>query len=134
MLVDTVDNPFCAINDEGVRLRKQVADGVELEWEGCVPMEVIPFFRLGTRKINTALYGNMFSEPINFNEFRAYISGKRKNKAPGMSGIRIDHICGLHEQGQKDINLPLGGELLPQRNHMLFSQIVFSAHRVCTTV
>ena len=105
--VGTVDNPFCAINDEGIRLRKQVADGLKLEWEGCVPMEVIPFFRLGTRKINTILYGNMFSEPINFNEFRTYISVKRKNKAPGMSGVRIDHICGLHEQGQKDINLLL---------------------------
>ena len=51
--------------------------------------------------------GTCSRKPIHFNEFRTYISGKRKNKAPGMSGVRMDHICGLHEQGQKDINLLL---------------------------
>ena len=92
-----------ALTPEGIRLRKQIADKSSMEWKEYVPEQLHEFFELGDRKINTEKYDDMFSTPINYEHFDRYFSGKRKNKAPGKSNIRIDHICGLHERGKKDI-------------------------------
>lgn len=98
-----VANPFCALTKNGERLRKQVADQSSNEWELSVPTELHEFYKLGNRKNETECYDGIFDSPVDFDEFDCYISEKKKNKPPAKSGIRIDHMCGLHEKGREDI-------------------------------
>jgi hypothetical protein len=41
------------------------------------------------------MYGNTFTAAITLQELDKYIARVRKNTAPGVSGIRVDHIASL---------------------------------------
>ena len=44
------------------------------------------------------MYGNIFTAAITLQELDRYLARVRKNTAPGISGIRVDHIAGLPEE------------------------------------
>ena len=46
-------------------------------------------------------YDGIFDTEIPFEQFDAYCRSKAKNKAPGKSGVRIDHICSAREEDRK---------------------------------
>ena len=104
-----VDNRFCALTAAGKELRQDVANGGDT-WKQHVPEQVHSFFELGARKVDPAEYGNIFSTPIDFKEFKRYIGYKSKNKSPSKSHVRLDHICALAEQPLRDVCKLLSGD------------------------
>jgi len=62
---------------------------------------------MGKRIIPCTHYDDIFTTPINFSFFQQYLAKKRKNRSPSMSNIRIDHICSLPDNLQRDICLLL---------------------------
>ncbi|HHZ81429.1 MAG TPA: hypothetical protein EYN64_01680 [Flavobacteriales bacterium] len=44
---------------------------------------------------NIEMYGNIFTREITIKELDKYLGRTKKNTAPGMSGIRVDHIAAL---------------------------------------
>ena len=68
-----VANPFCALTENGERLRKQVADQSSGEWELSVPTELHEFYKLGDRKIETERYDGIFDSPVDFDDFDTLI-------------------------------------------------------------
>ena len=45
--------------------------------------------------MNGSMYGNIFTAEITLHELNKFIARCRKNTAPGVGGIRIDHIAAL---------------------------------------
>lgn len=84
-------------------MRKALAENTSDEWGKWVPKEVHTFFEMGKTLIKKEEYGDMFTTQINFEKFKRYMGYKSKNKSPGESHIRLDHICGLHEEGIRGI-------------------------------
>jgi hypothetical protein len=85
---------------EGKKIRKQIQEGTlpEAEWKK-IPERVRGVLRsaeactskLTGTKMNGSMYGNIFSSWITLHELGKFIARCRKNTAPGVSGIRIDH-------------------------------------------
>ena len=64
---------------------------------------VIRCARASTSKLtgtamNASMYGNIFTADITLQELDRYLARVRKNTAPGISGIRVDHIAGLPDE------------------------------------
>ena len=49
------------------------------------------------------MYRNIFTSEISLEELEKYIARIKKNTAPGMSGIRVDHIAALPDNLRKAI-------------------------------
>ena len=97
-------NPFCELNEEGKRLRRQVATGDSTEWHQYVPQETIPFYNHGKCIVPTeqlGLYDGIFNTEVTFDEFENYCFSKTHNKAGGKTGIRTDHICSAYRRERK---------------------------------
>ena len=47
------------------------------------------------------MYGDTFAAEIKLDELDKYIARIKKNTAPGMSGIRVDHIAALPDHMRK---------------------------------
>ena len=45
--------------------------------------------------ITPEIYGDIFTSRVTLEQLQRYIARKKKNTAPGVSGIRIDHIAAL---------------------------------------
>ena len=54
-------------------------------------------------KMNGSMYGNIFTACITLQELDKFISRCRKNTAPGVNGVRIDHIAALPNHLQEGI-------------------------------
>jgi hypothetical protein len=97
-------NPLCEPTAEGLALRKSIADGSSREWVKLVPKEAHEFFEHGRCKLSEEAQGDydgIFDTEIPFEQFDAYCRSKAKNKAPGKSGVRIDHICSARLNDRK---------------------------------
>jgi len=53
------------------------------------------------------VYGEICTVAITRREMDAYIARMRKNTAPGVSGIRIDHVAALPEEMRELIALEI---------------------------
>ena len=85
--------------------RRKLAHGqlAEEEWS-AIPgrlKEVFKCARMAKTKtgerITPDTYGDIFTSPITRGDFDSYIAHKKKNTAPGHSGIRIDHVAALSD-------------------------------------
>jgi hypothetical protein len=47
--------------------------------------------------MSARMYGKVFTAAITLHELDRYLARVRKNTAPGISRIRVDHIAGLPE-------------------------------------
>ena len=47
------------------------------------------------KTMSPEMYGNTFTAEIKLEELDGYIARIKKNTAPGLSGIRVDHIAAL---------------------------------------
>ena len=99
--------PLFEDSEEGKQLRRQVQNGTlpETEWQKIPPevRGVIRCARASTSKLtgtamNASMYGNIFTADITLQELDRYLARVRKNTAPGISGIRVDHIAGLPDE------------------------------------
>ena len=96
--------PAYANTAEGKEIRKKIQEGTlpESEWKK-IPERVRGVLRcaeackskLTGTKMNGSMYGNIFTAEITLQELDKFIARCRKNTAPGVSGIRIDHIAAL---------------------------------------
>ena len=94
-----VANSFCALTENGERLRKQVTDGIGDEWKESVPVELHECFKLGNIKIDTECYEDIFGTPVDFDEFDCSISKKKERIKHGQnreseSIIFVDYMRG----------------------------------------
>ena len=76
--------------------------------------------KLTNEPISPTAYGALL-RPITWNEFKNYLANKRKNTAPGKSGVRYAHIAYAPEQIQRS--------LLQLLNLALANRIVFDSWR-----
>ena len=51
--------------------------------------------KLTGEPMSAKMYGNIFTAEISLQELDRYLARVRKNTAPGISGIRVDHIASL---------------------------------------
>ena len=96
--------PVYANTAEGIGIRKKIQEGTlsESEWKK-VPERIREVLRsaeactsrLTGTKMNGKMYGNIFTANITLQELDKFIARCKKNTAPGVSGIRIDHIAAL---------------------------------------
>jgi hypothetical protein len=50
-----------------------------------------------TEETKKNVYGTIFTSEIMLAKLDRYLAKKKKNTAPGVSGIRIDHIAALYQ-------------------------------------
>ena len=53
--------------------------------------------------ITPAIYGDVFTSPVSLQTLDRYLGKKKKNTAPGVSGIRIDHVAALPDKQRRAI-------------------------------
>ena len=102
--------PEFANTEYGKQWRAKLAAGSlnNMEWQ-CIPSELRTVFR-HARTVNNSsgvqmkpsMYGNIFITDVSMKMLKRYITKKKKNTAPGESGIRIDHIAALPD-GHKEM-------------------------------
>ena len=98
------ENPLCEPTHKGLNIRQQISEGTSDEWRKFVPPEAQEFFahaRCIATDEQKQEYGGIFDEEIPFELFDKFCSGKAKNRAPGESGIRIDHVCSAKETDRR---------------------------------
>ena len=88
----------------GKKIRQQIQQGTlpEKEWKK-IPDRVRGVLRcaeackskLTGMQMTAEMYGNTFTSQITLQELDKFIARCKKNTAPGVSGIRIDHIAAL---------------------------------------
>ena len=99
-----ITNPFTELDENGKRLRCQIAEGSGEEWRQYTPVETHAFLEEGKCKRTPqqkADYGDIFTSPIPFSLFTDYLNSKSKNKAPSVSEVRLDHVASADETDRK---------------------------------
>ena len=96
--------PLFEDSEEGKQLRRQVQEGTlpEKEWEkipekvrGVIRCAQAAQSKLTGEPMSAKMYGNIFTAEISLQELDRYLARVRKNTAPWISGIRVDHIASL---------------------------------------
>ena len=97
--------------EEGRQWRRKLQTGTltTKEWSN-IPKELRPVFR-HARRVKTTTgevmteekYGDLFTKEVTIQELDKYLTTVKNNTAPGMSGIRIDHIKSLPRQQRESI-------------------------------
>ena len=96
--------PLFEDSEEGNQPRRQVQEGTlpETEWEkipekvrGVIRCAQAAQSKLTGEPMSAKMYGNIFTAKISLQELDRYLARVRKNTAPGISGIRVDHIASL---------------------------------------
>jgi hypothetical protein len=102
--------PF-ANTEYGKQWRKDLQNGHlnRKQWQQ-IPQELRQVFQCAKacknktgQTIKAEMYGNIFTSEISLEELDKYIARIKKNTAPGMSGIRVDHIAALPDNLRKAI-------------------------------
>ena len=121
-------NPFCENTDEGKSLRKGIADGTSDEWKQYVPIELHDFYKHGKRILTDEHLkdAGVFTTPVSFKEYDAYIMAKTKNKAGGGSGIRIDHLCSASIEVRQLIYQVLNLPMLTKRSFVSWDKEIIN--------
>ena len=97
--------PEFANTPHGRQWRKKLAQGTltQNEWR-CIPLALRGVFEHARavenkkgERMHAGMYGDIFTSEIPIEAFERYVSYKKKNTAPGVSHIRIDHIAALSE-------------------------------------
>ena len=95
----------------GKEWRKKLQNGrlSNEEWRQ-IPEKLRPVFRCAQACINKdgirmkpEMYGNTFTKKIDLEELDKFLARTKKNTAPGLSGIRIDHIASLPDHMRTSI-------------------------------
>ena len=99
-------------NDEhGKQWRKDLQDGklTEQQWKE-IPKQLKGVFKCARACVNkdgkhmtAQMYGDIFTSPVTLEELDRYLARAKKNTAPGVSGVRIDHIAALPDDMRKAI-------------------------------
>jgi len=103
--------PAFSDSDYGSQWRKDLQNGTlsKEQWEQ-IPDKLRGVFKCAKACINKEgkamspeMYGDTFTAKITLAELDRYIARIKKNTAPGMSGIRVDHIAALPDNMRKAI-------------------------------
>ena len=84
-------NPLTELDQNGMRLRKQIAESSGTEWKRYAPSETHEFLEMGKCKLTKEQkrdYDGIFTTVIPFESFTRYLNSKTKNKAPSVSGVK----------------------------------------------
>ena len=97
--------------DYGKKWRKDLQNGQlsNKQWQQ-IPQELRGVFKCAQackdktgQTMKAEMYGNIFTSEITLKELDKYIARIKKNTAPGLSGIRVDHIAALPDNLRKAI-------------------------------
>ena len=91
------------------RIKLHKAKLTEKEW-GVIPHKLRPVLKMAEMaktktgdKMTTEKYGDLFNREIKIEELDKYLTTVKNNTAPGISGIRIDHIKALSRRQKESI-------------------------------
>ena len=105
MSPDNQQHPIAPLNSAGRRYRRRLAK--HGAGASDVPVQFRGIFKHAKRLPMPAADRQaaelIFTTPIPFARFEAYTAGKKKNRGPGKSEIRIDHICAAPKGAREDI-------------------------------
>jgi hypothetical protein len=126
------DHPTLADNKEGWARRRTLQNdhtgANATEWSLPAVFVFDPVFqaarvkasKITSKPISPESYGDLL-RPISWNEYTNYLANKRKNTAPGKSGVRYAHVAYAPEYIQRG--------LLQLLNAALSNRIVFDSWR-----
>jgi hypothetical protein len=105
--------PFKKKEGRGWRKRLQTGTMTKEDWK-FIPKKLRYIYKQARAVYNKKgermegrMYGDIFTAAITRWEMDAYIARMRKNTAPGVSGIRIDHVAALPEEMRELIALAI---------------------------
>ena len=89
---------------KGKKWRAALAEGkLNKEETNKIPLQLRKVFehakavkKSNGETISKRDYGNIFTSQVSIESFNKYLKKKKKNTAPGVSEIRIDHIVALN--------------------------------------
>eukprot|EP00935_MAST-01C_sp_MAST-1C-sp1_P001249 g1249.t1 len=111
------NHPFLSPLKASRTRRKRFQRGHSEDLVG-IPQRFAPIFQAAKRindsqtdkPVKSSIYGDIFETEIGEQLFEDIINGKPKNKAPGINGVRIDHLVAspkkLREAVRKLLSLP----------------------------
>jgi len=124
--------PFKKREGKGRRKRLQTGKMTPTDWK-YIPKKLRYIYKQARAAYNNKgermegrMYGNIFTAAITRGEMDAYLARMRKSTAPGVSGIRIDHVAALPEEMRELIALAISLPYITGMGYAMWEEEIVS--------